>query len=285
MAFFSLHYHTHFSSGQYQMSWALGQAAIKLHKKVIPHLHDFFDGKPENQKEYLRTRVEVSVTIKTGLPISCYLELVQCLGEHLLTHDGFKQVCNRLGFKLTYKYVSIPQWLSLLGAVDLFVQKSSHLYYLAKPGHAIDHDQELFQHAHRQWRMLLNLIGYSNISIQKAITREATVEELLTTWQKDFRITQVPTNIWQVQWTLRFVDQDQLNSVQQLHQQVHWSYNSSSKCYFIRSNKKSILFAATSATDVLMQAYCAWDHKKTISLVYATADAKHKRPNIVFVKI
>lgn len=266
------------------MSCALGKAALKLHKKVIPHLQELFDGKPDNQKEYLRSRVEVSVTVKTGLPISSYFKLVQALGEHLVTHDGFKSACERLGYQLTYKYVSIPQWLSLLEAVDLYAKKSSHLYYLAEPGHGIEDDEKLFRRAHLQWRMLLNLIGYSNINIQKAITR-GTAKERLKAWQQDFRATGVPRHVWQVRWTLQFCKQGDLDSAQQLHQQVYWIYNFYTKCYTIKGTRQEIKFTGKSATDVLMQAFFAWDRRVAISHVYLTVDAEHDMPNIDFQKI
>jgi len=272
------------------VSHALGKAALKLHKTVIPHLQETFSDNLNNQEEYLRTRVEISVTVKTGLPLSCYLELVQVLGEHLLTHDGFKRTCRQLGYKLTYKYVSIPQWLLLLGAVDLYAQKSSHLYNLAKPGHPIEGHPKLFRRAHLQWRMLLNLIGYSNISIQKAITRDWADEidlneERRKAWKQDFCAGKISRHVWEEQWTLQFSKQAQLNLVQQLHQQVHWTYFSHNKLYAIKGVQHEIKFSGKSATDVLMQAFFAWDGRVAISTVYEIADAGDKRPNIQFVKI
>lgn len=271
------------STLQYQLSHRLGKAALQLHASVIPCLQKLFLDKPQAQEEYLRSRIEVSIKIRTGLPVASYLKLVQLLGQHLLTREGFYNTCLQLGFAPTYKFISVQQWLIILASVDTYAKVNTHLYKLAEQGHAIEDQKQAFSQAHLQWRTLLNFIGFSNFNIQEAIKQEHKI--LLQAWNKDFLNSNISAEVWTKRWVIRFAQSSMLKLAQELLNQVYWSYNTYNKVYTIKGPKYQILFSGQSASYVFLQALLEWGGKKEIKDLYLTAAKGQPKPNIVLERI
>lgn len=250
---------------------------------MIPSLQKLFLDKFQAQEEYLRSRIEVSVKIRTGLPVASYLKLVQLLGQHLLTREGFHNTCLQLGFAPTYKFISVQQWLTVLASVDTYTKHKTHLYKLAKPGHAIEDQRQAFSQAHLQWRMLLNFIGFSNFSVQEAMKQEH--KTLLQAWNKDLFNSNIPAEVWTKRWVIRFAQSSMLKLAQQLLNQVYWSYNTHNEVYTIKGPKYQILFSGQSASDVFLQALLEWGGKKEIKDLYLIAAKGQPKPNIVLEKL
>lgn len=253
---------------------------MRLQEKIIPFLEKLLRDNRSSQAEFLRSRLEVSIEVNTGQPLSSYLKLVQLLSQHLLTRDGFKNTCARLGFEATFKYIAVHDWLNMLASVNHFATHSSHLYNLAKRGHPIEH----LQNAHTQWRTLLNLVGFSNISTSTMLTR-STKEERLQAWQEDF-INTIPASVWTMEVVIK-IDKDLYKAAKLLLAHLCWSYNPHNNSYQLKNPQHQIICSSNSAELVFLKALVRWNRKEeSISQVFLTSpNQQQQKPNIVLQKI
>lgn len=265
---------------QYVLSHRLGKAAVRLQKKIIPYLQDLLRNKSSSQAELLHSRLEVSIEVNAGQPLSSYFKLVQLLSQHLLTRDGFKNTCTQLGYEATFKYIAVEDWLNVLASVNHFATNSSHLYDLAKRGNPIDD----LKYAHTQWHTLLNLVGFSNINTSKMLTR-STKEERLQAWQEDF-INTVSSDVWTTEVVI-LIDKTHYKAAKLLLAHLCWSYNSYNHVYQLKNPKHQIISSGTSVEFVFLKAFMRWNQKKeSISQVFLTSqDQQQQKPNIVLQKI
>lgn len=207
---------------------------MHLQEKIIPFLKKLLCDNRSSQAEFLHSRLEVSIEVNTGQPLSSYLKLVQLLSQHLLTRDGFKDTCARLGFEATFKYIAVHDWLNMLASVNHFAMHSSHLYNLAKCGNPI----EQLKNAHIQWRTLLNLVGFSNISTSTMLTR-STEEERRQAWQEDF-INTIPVSVWMTEVVSK-INKDLYKAAKLLLAHLCWSYNSYNHTYQLKNPQHQII--------------------------------------------
>lgn len=269
---------------QYVLSHSLGKAAVRLQDKIIPFLKKLLWDNRSSQAEFLRSRLEVSIEINAGQPLSSYLKLVQLLSQHLLTRDGFKNTCAQLGFEATFKYIAVHDWLNMLASVNHFATHSSHLYNLAKRGNPI----EQLKNAHIQWRTLLNLVGFSNISTSTMLTR-STKEERLQAWQEDFINTGIRASVSTKEVVIK-INKNLYKAAKLLLAHLCWSYNSYNHVYQLKNPQHQIIITSHSAKQVFLEALVWWNgQEETISQVFLTTQnqqqQQQQKPNIVLRKI